>query len=52
MAGVSYQLARTAIIDPLTAALAVATLVLLWKTGLNWLNPRAGALLWGLPLIC
>jgi chromate transporter len=35
MAGVSYQLARTSIIDPLTAGIAVVTLVLLWKTKLN-----------------
>ncbi|MFI7705361.1 chromate efflux transporter [Nonomuraea sp. NPDC049480] len=35
MAGVSYQLGRTAIIDPLTAVIAVVTLVLLWKTRLN-----------------
>ncbi|MGP3963412.1 chromate efflux transporter [Nonomuraea sp. 3N208] len=35
MAGVSYQLGRTAILDPLTAAIAVITLVLLWKTRLN-----------------
>lgn len=35
MAGVSYQLGRTAIIDPLTAAIAAATLLLLWKTNLN-----------------
>lgn len=35
MAGVSSQLARTAIVDPLTLAIAVATLALLWKTKLN-----------------
>lgn len=35
MAGVSYHLGRTAIIDPLTAAIAVVTLVLVWKTRLN-----------------
>ncbi len=35
MAGVSYQLARTAIIDPITAAIAAVTLLLLWKTKLN-----------------
>ncbi|WP_245651926.1 chromate efflux transporter [Streptosporangium amethystogenes] len=35
MAGVSLQLGRTAIIDPLTAAIALATLALLWKTKLN-----------------
>ncbi|MFG1964808.1 chromate efflux transporter [Nonomuraea sp. NPDC049028] len=35
MAGVSYELGRTAIIDPLTAVIAVVTLVLLWKTRLN-----------------
>ncbi|MGP3935171.1 chromate efflux transporter [Nonomuraea sp. KM88] len=39
MAGVSYQLARTAVVDPLTAAIAVLSLVLLWTTRLNnaWL---------------
>ncbi|MEV0381719.1 chromate efflux transporter [Nonomuraea sp. NPDC050643] len=39
MAGVSYQLARTAIVDPLTTAIAVIALVLLWKTTINnaWL---------------
>ena len=35
MAGVSYQLARTAIVDPLTAAISVVTLLLLWRTRLN-----------------
>ncbi|MEW9529523.1 chromate efflux transporter [Microbispora sp. NPDC049125] len=35
MAGVSLQLGRTAIVDPLTAAIALATLALLWKTRLN-----------------
>jgi chromate transporter len=35
MAGVSWQLARTAIIDPVTAAIAVVTLLLLWRTKLN-----------------
>ncbi|GAA5059062.1 chromate transporter [Thermocatellispora tengchongensis] len=35
MAGVSYQLARTAIVDPLTVVIAVVTLVLLWRTKLN-----------------
>jgi chromate transporter len=35
MAGVSLQLARTAIIDPLTAAIALVTFALLWKTRLN-----------------
>ncbi|GAA3112547.1 chromate efflux transporter [Streptosporangium carneum] len=35
MAGVSYQLGRTAIVDGLTAAITLATLVLLWKTRLN-----------------
>ncbi|MEO3887845.1 chromate efflux transporter [Nonomuraea sp. B5E05] len=39
MAGVSYQLARTAVVDPLTAAIAALSLVLLWTTRLNnaWL---------------
>ena len=35
MAGVSWQLGRTAIVDPLTAGIAVVTLVLLWRTRLN-----------------
>lgn len=35
MAGVSWQLGRTAIVDVLTAALAVATVVLLWRTRFN-----------------
>jgi chromate transporter len=35
MAGVSAQLGRTAIVDWLTAAIAVVTLVLLWRTKLN-----------------
>ncbi|GIH28357.1 chromate transporter [Acrocarpospora phusangensis] len=35
MAGVSYQLGTTAIIDPLTGAIALVTLALLWKTKLN-----------------
>ncbi|MGH8794734.1 MAG: chromate transporter, partial [Stackebrandtia sp.] len=35
MAGVSWQLARAAVVDPLTAAIAVVTLALLWKTKLN-----------------
>jgi chromate transporter len=35
MAGVTYQLGGTAIVDPLTGAIAVLTLVLLWRTKLN-----------------
>ena len=35
MAGVSFQLARTSIIDLLTLAIAVVTLLLVWKTRLN-----------------
>jgi chromate transporter len=35
MAGVSYQLARTAVVDPLTLAISMTTLLLLWKTELN-----------------
>ena len=35
MAGVSFQLGQTAIVDWLTAGIAVITLVLLWKTRLN-----------------
>lgn len=39
MAGVTLQLARAALVDPLTIALAVATLVMQWRTRLNtaWL---------------
>ena len=45
MAGVTLQLGRTAIVDPLTAGLAVGTLLVLWRTRLNnaWLI-GAGAL--------
>ncbi len=35
MAGVSFQLGQSAVIDPLTAAIALVTLSLLWKTKLN-----------------
>lgn len=35
MAGVSLQLGRTALVDPLTVALTLATLVLLWRTKIN-----------------
>jgi len=35
MAGVSVQLGRSAIVDVLTAAIAVLSLVLLWRTTLN-----------------
>jgi chromate transporter len=35
MAGVSYQLARIAIVDLVTLAIAVVTLLLVWKTKLN-----------------
>lgn len=35
MAGVSFQLARSALVDPLTVAITVVTLVLLWRTRLN-----------------
>ncbi|WP_246080742.1 chromate efflux transporter [Nonomuraea mesophila] len=46
MAGVSYQLARTAVVDPLTAAIAVLSLVLLWTTKLNnaWLIAGGAAI--------
>ena len=39
MAGVTLQLGRAAIIDPLTAVLAAASLLVLWRTRLNsaWL---------------
>jgi chromate transporter len=35
MAGVTLQLGRSAIVDPLTALIALATLALLWRTRLN-----------------
>ncbi len=35
MAGVTLQLGRSAIVDPLTALIALATLTLLWRTRLN-----------------
>ena len=35
MAGVTLQLGRVAVVDPLTVALAVAALVLQWRTKLN-----------------
>jgi chromate transporter len=35
MAGVTYQLARSAVVDPLTVAIAALTLLLLWRTRLN-----------------
>jgi chromate transporter len=35
MAGVSWQLGRAAIVDALTAGIAIVTLVLLWRTRLN-----------------
>lgn len=35
MAGVSLQLGRSAIVDPLTVGLAAGTLLLLWRTQLN-----------------
>ncbi|WP_106396997.1 chromate efflux transporter [Actinocorallia populi] len=35
MAGVSWQLARTAVTDPLTAAIALGTFVLVWRTRIN-----------------
>lgn len=35
MAGVSLQLGRTALVDPLTVALTLATLVALWRTKIN-----------------
>lgn len=46
MAGVSLQLGRTALVDPLTIALGVVTLLLLWRTRLNsaWFI-AAGALI-------
>ncbi|MEV4471957.1 chromate efflux transporter [Nonomuraea sp. NPDC049504] len=46
MAGVSYQLARTALIDVPTVAIAVISLVLLWRTQLNnaWLIAGGAAI--------
>ncbi|WP_435771645.1 chromate efflux transporter [Nocardioides sp. SYSU DS0651] len=35
MAGVSWELAREALVDPLTVAIALVTLALLWRTRLN-----------------
>lgn len=35
MAGVTLRLAGTAVVDPLTAALTVGTLLMLWRTRLN-----------------
>ncbi|MER7130089.1 chromate efflux transporter [Streptosporangium saharense] len=48
MAGVSYQLARTSIIDWLTAAITLAALALLWKTKINATWLIAGGALVGL----
>lgn len=46
MAGVSYELARTALIDLPTAAIALISLVLLWRTRLNnaWLIAGGAAI--------
>ncbi len=46
MAGVSGQLARSAVVDPLTAAITVVTLLLMWRTRWNsaWFI-AAGALI-------
>ena len=46
MAGVTYQLARIAIVDPLTVAIAMVSLVLLRRTRLNsaWLTSGGAAL--------
>ncbi|MEO3785430.1 chromate efflux transporter [Actinocorallia sp. B10E7] len=35
MAGVSWQLARAAVVDPLTAAITLGTLVAVWRTRIN-----------------
>jgi len=45
MAGVALQLGRTALVDVLTVALALGTLVLLWRTRLNsaWLIAAGAA---------
>jgi chromate transporter len=48
MAGVSYQLARTAVVDPFTLAIAAVTLLLLWRTRLNSAWYIAGGALIGL----
>lgn len=46
MAGVTYQLARTAIVDPLTVAIALTALLLLWCTRINnaWLIAAGAAI--------
>ena len=46
MAGVTYRLARAAIVDPLTVAIALVSLVLLWRTRVNsaWLIAAGAAL--------
>jgi len=45
MAGVALQLARVAVVDPLTAALAAAAALVLWRTRLNsaWLIAAGAA---------
>lgn len=46
MAAVTWELSRAAIVDPLTAALALAAVVLLLRYGVNsvWLIAGAGAI--------
>jgi len=46
MAAVTWQLGRAAVVDPLTAALALAAAVLLMRTRVNsvWLLAAGGAL--------
>ena len=45
MAGVTLQLGRTALVDPLTIALFVGGLLVLWRTQLNsaWLIAAGAA---------
>lgn len=48
MAGVTMQLGQSALIDPLTIAIALTTLILLWRTRLNSAWYVAGGALIGL----
>ncbi len=48
MAGVTLQLSRPALVDPLTIAITAVTLILLWRTRLNSAWYIAGGALIGL----